>query len=389
MRIPLALLVLAILGWGGVASLAMAGLGDQPPTVGFDLALLQEGGRRVAAGASPYDPAMLAGSSPNAEDLFYSYPPPVAQAASLVAAVPLGIALAAWAMIAVGGLTLVTWLLARRAGIGDPARIVLLTIAVAPFVFPFAIAVLFGNLDAAYPLLYGAVLLAVLPGSTRAQALAGGVALAVASVAKLHPATVGVWLVARALGSAQDRSRSTIAVVGAIATAAAIIGASLVAFGAAPWIDYWSVIRAGAGADVVDPRNIAPVSLVGQLVATDPVALRVVQLVVTGAAVVAALAAAWRISDPIASFTVATVASLVVLPVTWYHHAVALIPAAVALAATRPAARPWVAAAALTATLAIGWLPATWLGIGLLLAALTRPPVRLVPMASRALAAPD
>jgi len=388
-RVRAALVLLAILGWGGLAWLALLRLADRPPTAGFDLALLLEGGQRVASGASPYDPAMLAGASPSAEDLFYSYPPPVAQAASLIAGVPLGVALAAWALVAAGGLALVAWLLARRGRSADPTIALLATMALAPFLFPFAIAVLFGNLDAAYPLLYGAVLLAVLPGSGRGAGVAAGVAVALASLAKLHPAVIGLWLLVRAIAPHAERSIARVAVVAALVTVATVVWGSLATFGIDPWTEYGSVIRAGAGADVVDPRNLAPVSLLGQLVAMDAGSLRGVQLAVTAVAAALALAAAWRIADPVASFTVATVASLVVLPVTWYHYPVALIPSAMALVLLRPPARPWVAAAALVGTLAVGWLPVTLLGVGLLMVALTRPAAPPVPMASRALATPD
>jgi len=367
-RVRAALVLLAILGWGGLAWLALSGLADQPPTTGFDLALLLEGGQRVARGASPYDPAMLAGASPSAEDLFYSYPPPVAQAASLIAGVPLGVALAGWALVAAGGLALVAWLLARRGRPADPMIALLATMALAPFLFPFAIAVLFGNLDAAYPLLYGAILLAVLPGAGRGAGLAAGVALALASLAKLHPAVIGLWLLVRAIAPHPERSTARLAVAAALTTVVVVLAGSLTTFGIDPWTEYGSVIRAGAGADVVDPRNIAPVSLLGQLVAMDAASLRLVQVAVTAVAVAVAVAAAWRIADPVASFSVATIASLVVLPVTWYHYPVALIPSAIALVLLRPAARPWVAAAALVGTLAVGWLPATWLGVAALLA---------------------
>ena len=60
--------------------------------------------------------------------------------------------------------------------------------SVAPLVLPFAVALLFGNLDAWYPLLYGALLLAVLPGASKRVGLAGGAAAAIVVIAKLDPA---------------------------------------------------------------------------------------------------------------------------------------------------------------------------------------------------------
>lgn len=45
------------------------------------------------------------------------------------------------------------------------------------------------------------------------------------------------------------------------------------------------------------------------------------------------------------------------LPVTWYHYPVALIPAAVALAVTRASSRPRIVLAAAVADLAVAFLP--------------------------------
>ena len=66
--------------------------------------------------------------------------------------------------------------MAARLAVGagyPPLPMAVRAIAVAPLVLPFAIAVLFGNLDAWYPLAYGALLLAALPGSTRRMQVAG------------------------------------------------------------------------------------------------------------------------------------------------------------------------------------------------------------------------
>ena len=92
-----------------------------PPQAGFDLSLLLDGARRVLAGQSPYDPAMLAGTSPDATSLFYSYPPPVAQAMTLLAWLPDGVVLVLWGLGATAGLALVAAAGAAPAGRPDPA----------------------------------------------------------------------------------------------------------------------------------------------------------------------------------------------------------------------------------------------------------------------------
>src|SRR5919107_3469669 len=186
-----------MLGWGGFAWLAVRLLSATPPMAGFDLELLLAAGRDVAAGRSPYDPALVAGAAPVAERLFYSYPPVVAQILSIVAGVPSPLMVTIWIASAVGALALVAVGLARRiAPDVSAAAVAASVVALSPLVFPFAIGLLFGNLDVFFPALFGLVLLGVIPGSTRRASVAGGVAAA-AAVAKLHPASIGAWLLVR------------------------------------------------------------------------------------------------------------------------------------------------------------------------------------------------
>ena len=72
-------------------------------------------------------------------------------------------------------------------------------------------------------------------------------------------------------------------------------------------------------------------------------------------AVATTVAAGRLLEDPVASFGVATIASLVVLPVTWFHYPVALLPVAIAAAArAEQAARPATVAAVVAAVVAAG-----------------------------------
>src|SRR5206468_3110493 len=56
-----AVLIAGVVGWVGLLWIAKALTAASPPT-GFDLELLLRAGRDVAAGRSPYDPALVAGS---------------------------------------------------------------------------------------------------------------------------------------------------------------------------------------------------------------------------------------------------------------------------------------------------------------------------------------
>ena len=93
------------------------------------------------------------------------YPPPVAQYLSLFASVPSTLMLIAWGLAAAVGLLAAALAIARTVGSSTPLgpspserlavqlrTVGLPVLAVAPFVFPFAIAILFGNLDAVFDL---------------------------------------------------------------------------------------------------------------------------------------------------------------------------------------------------------------------------------------------
>ena len=369
--------LLAIIGWAGLAWLTIQLYSTNPRQAGFDLELLLKAGRDVANGQSPYEPAMLAGAAPVAERLFYSYPPVVAQVMSVFAPVPSPVMFALWTASAVAGLGLVARSLAARYAAGvAPNVVALVAVAVAPLVFPFAIGLVFGNLDVFFPVLFGLVLLGVLPPTTRAASAGSGVAATIGAVSKLHPASIGLWLLARSRSAMAARR----AVVAAVVALIVVVGLSLFVGGVQPWIDYATVVRAGSGADLVDPRNAGPAAQVALLVGGGgsgaEMLARTLQIPVTIAALLATVVVALRVSDPVGSLAWAAVASLVVLPVTWYHYPSALIPfAIVAVLRARtigphgPEALGLVVAAAVVAAIGIAWLPLIYVAIGLVLVA--------------------
>jgi hypothetical protein len=356
--------------WAGLLWLGWSLWQQTPHRAGFDLSLLLDGARRVLAGQTPYDAAMLAGTSPDATSLFYSYPPPVAQAMTALAWLPDGVVLLLWGLGATAGLALAAARLAAASGRADGRGVALRAVLAAPLVLPFAIALLFGNLDAWYPLAFGALVVAVLPGSSPRTRLAGGIALGVVAVAKLHPASILVWLAARAV---VDRGGPAARVLGAATvTGVVIVAASVAVGGTGPWLDYVAVVRAGAGAAVIDGRNVGPVSMLGQVVALDAGAVRIAEVVVALLAVAASAWAGARVRDPLASVGIAIAACLVVLPVTWYHYPVALVPVGIALVLRGPGHRLALLAAATLADLAIGMAPVLWLAVAALLWAIGR-----------------
>jgi hypothetical protein len=391
-------LLIAAIGWTGLALLGATLYAQHPPRAGFDLALILEAGRRVAAGTSPYV-AGAVGQGTQVESLFYSYPPPVAQAASVIAGLPDGLLLAATGVAATLGYLAFVWAFARRLAGSAPVDAVLPALALAPFVYPFAIALLFGNIDAWFPLAYGAALLAATGGTTRWR-IGGGIAIGLVGLAKLHPAAILGWLAIRGLRDAREASRGragegdggqpvdsssstataaawpTLVVAGL--TIAAVVAASLAIWGPGPWSEYVNVLRAGTGADFVSRLNIGPASQLALLTGDDGVAARVAPAVTVAALGVTA-AAAWLLRPTTLSLSMAAAASLVVSPITWFHYPVALLPfAAAAWLLARDSGRAaWTAglliAALVVAGLSISEPVAVWLAVGLVVLA-CRPP---------------
>jgi glycosyl transferase family 87 len=290
---------------------------------------------------------------------------------TLVAGLPSVALLVLWGLAAVGGLLVVTDALRRRLNPARPRLVVLaVTAAAAPLTLPFAVGLLFGNFDVFFPLLYGAMLLAVLDPERRVRAI-GGVALAVAAL-KLHPASMGLWFPVRA---ARDRaSGGGLVVVSAIVAGVAIVLASLLLGGLQLWLDYGQVIRAGTGAVVVDARNAGIAAVIAGLVGGgDPMA-RTLHLAVGVVALVVTVWAGWRGRDPLEGFAWATAASLSTLPITWYHYPNALIPVAIAawLRADQAAigrVRAAIVGAMAVAAISIALLPLLWGAIGLVILA--------------------
>jgi hypothetical protein len=367
--------------WGVMALLGVVMFNASPRIAAFDLDLLVGAGRAVAAGRQPYDPAILAGAPPDATGLFYSYPPLVGQLLAPISGLPLGWIAIGWSVLAVAGLAAVAARIRSRLGsvaMAIPTRAVVAgTIAVSAMALPMVIAVLFGNLDAFFPALYGLVLVAAL-SSARSDQVAGGVAHALATITKVYPGALGLWFLVRFVrdrGSAEGRRWLVPAVVAAV-TAVAIVGLSVLVFGMQTWGDYATVASTAARAEIVDHRNDAPAAQIALMLGADSGVARLLHLPVLAAALVALVAAAWRVADPLESLAIAATASLFVLPISWVHYPAVLIPFGVAAVIRTPStggrARvvALLTAALVIAALSILWLPLLWVAIGLALAAI-------------------
>ena len=330
-------------GWASPGSAGCCGRTD-PPRAGFDLALLLEGARRVLAGETPYDPAMLAGASPDAVELFYSYPPPVAQAMRSSPWLPDGVVLVLWGVGATLGFgvgrrrRLAVWsgyppLPDGGAGRSPSRR----------WCCRSRSRSCSATSTPGIRSLYGALLLAALPGATPPDAARGrcrgrdhldrqappGAAAACGSRCAPGASAAGPGAACSSRPSSPDWRSSRSA-----SSSAASSRGSTTCRSCEP-------ARAPASST---PATSARSRSSGRPPARRP-ALRWIQVAVVAAAAVATVFAAVRVRDPILSVGIVVTASLVVLPVTWYHYPVALMPVAAALAIRDPRSRPWVAAA--------------------------------------------
>lgn len=408
--VRLMLLTAGIVGWAAFGLLTWQMYQSSPSKAGFDLELLIAGGRSMAAGASPYEAGML-GSSVGIADLFYSYPPIVAQFFSLFVSLPpvaiFGAAIAGASVAA----TLVGRAVAAAFGseaVGQAA--VLPLAALLPFWFPYTVGMLFGNIDIFFPALYGLVLLAaVRPNDaprSRSWEVAGALALTLAAIIKLHPAILGLWLVSR--GSLERRRGDDLRQIGpvllppswrialvATVAVAVVLSLSVAIGGLQPWFEYVTLLRTGTAVDLLDTRNLGPAAQLVLFLGFGPSFVAPIQLAILAVVVVATVAAAVRINDPLLSVACAAAASLVVLPVTWFHHFAALLPfgvAAIARGAMGDAwtkQRRWILLVAAFGIPIIGFaeLP-TWLLVPILFAAIRLSQPRESPRLERASVGP-
>ncbi len=365
--VGLAVLVGAV-GWVGVAWIGAQLLAIDPPRAGDDLRLLVDAAGRAAA-AQPLYVTVVPGMTLQAHSAFYSYPPIAAQALIPLAGLPFLVLFVGWGITATAGFLAVvrTW--------GDLDRHLLLYVAVGlPYVFPFAIALLEGNANAWFPVIFGLGILAVLRSDRRTAGIAG-VALAAGAAAKLHPASVGLWWLIRWLRDGRRGSAGTVVAAGVVA-GGAILLLSILVGGTGPWIDYLAFLRSGTQTtNLVDPLNIGPASQVALLFNGSEATARLLQVPVTLAAIVVTIAAGARLSDSIEGLAWAVTASLILLPVTWFHYAAALVPFAV-VAVTRRERAPHpgrvsalVVGAMAMAAFAILAPVTVWLAVALILAA--------------------
>ena len=108
--------------------------------------------------------------------------------------------------------------------------------------------------------------------------------------------------------------------------AGVLVGLSVLLGGAGIWGEYLRVAAVMSGADLVDPRNAGLAAQLVIFMGGDNGLVRLVHVPVALAAVAVTGWAALARRDPLESLAWAAAASLLILPVTWYHYPAALLP---------------------------------------------------------------
>ncbi|MDP8903758.1 MAG: DUF2029 domain-containing protein [Chloroflexota bacterium] len=200
---------------------------------GYDFSAYWLAGRRVLDGAALYTQAQLSGGYLPQEPFLYLYPPLLAVLVTPLSALFADYRSAMWLWAAGGALLAgaTVWLVARDAGIVRRDALVVLvatTFALAPVVFEL----IMGNVHLLLLALLGAAWVGLRRGSSAGD-YAAGVTIAIATLIKVFPVLLVLWLVL------SGRWRAVAALVFA---AAATVTVTLPITGIEPWLQYPRVV---------------------------------------------------------------------------------------------------------------------------------------------------
>ena len=312
---------------------------------GYDFSAYWSAAGRLLDGLSPYDAHQLAGVYSPQQQFLYLYPPPLAAAATPLAALfPTDYRAAAWVWTALGAVLLVASVLAvasvERLSERFPAlsgRGVWLLVAGALAFPPVVGELVLGNV---HLLLLGLLTLAWLGirrNNGRGEWIAG-LAVGVAAVIKVFPGLLLFWFLL------QRRYRAALGVVvGAVVVALVALPLT----GIQPWLDYPAVL-ANLGPPVDTRDTLAPTVWLGEVTGFD-IARVVITLIGLGIIEWTGQrrGKAMAIPDDPAtarSFAIAVTVSVLIAPALYHHYlALLVLPMVLGLAAGVPL--PWLAGA--------------------------------------------
>ena len=288
---------------------------------GYDFSAYWAAGRHLLDGRPIFDAYQLAGSYPGQGDFLYLNPPVLAALVSPLSALfPTDFhpAYAIWVGLGLAVFTAATWCLASRV-----SRTGLLPAALSPLVLTAAMLALpsvsgelvNGNVDFFLAGLFAVAWWGIARADTAGERWAG-IALGVATLIKIFPALVILWLLLR------GRYR---AVGWAIAAAAALAVVSVPITGTEPWLQYPAVLLNMGGA-VDTTFALAPSTWLAPLLGAVPARLIVNLACVT----IVVWVARWAAIG--VGFGASIVAALLITPLLWAHYlTIAVVPFLIAL----------------------------------------------------------
>jgi alpha-1,2-mannosyltransferase len=296
---------------------------------GYDFSAYWLAARHVLDGVPIYADWQLAGQYSPQQQYLYLYPPFLAVAMTPLAAIfPSDYRLAnlVWAVFGAIVAAVVVAAVARREGIGSRRDTVLLVAGA--FAFPPLIGELvMGNVHLLLLGLLGGAWLA-LRDERRSIGAIAGILIGVATLIKLFPGLVIVWLLLRGRYGPALWSLATIVALAVVALPVTAVGA---------WLDYPMVLL-NLGPPVDTRDTLAPIVWLSSFMPS-----LVARVVVVVAMVAAVVWAARNTAEPV-SFAVTVTASILIAPALYQHYlAILVLPLLLALRWAPP--WTWVAVA--------------------------------------------
>jgi hypothetical protein len=289
---------------------------------GYDFAAYWLAGQNLLAGEPLYSHGQLIGAYPPQQQFLYLYPPLLATIVAPLAGLFTDYRAAMWLWAGGGAVVtaLVTWAIARDAGVQERRAVLLLVAAV--FALPLVtFELIMGNVHLLLLGLLGTAWLGLQRQSVRGDLVAGA-AISAATLVKIFPVVLLLWVFL------SGRWRAGVA---ALVAGLAMVAVTLPFSGIDAWLDYIRVL-----ANLGPPRDLwsslAPSSLLAEWI--DHGVARVL------AASVGLVLVAWaaRRKPPATGFALAVTVSLLVVPTLYPHYlALSTLPLLLAALHVRPA----------------------------------------------------
>jgi hypothetical protein len=290
---------------------------------GYDFSAYWAAAANVLTGNPIYSAEQLAGTYSPQQQYLYLYPPFFAVAMTPFAAVFDDYRVANWVWAGIGALLVVaTVRLVDRSERITSGRDGWLLVGAA-FAFPPVVGELvMGNVHLLLLALFAGSWAALRrPDAGRSAAILAGVLIGIATLIKIFPAVLILWLVLR---------RRWTSAFAAVAAMSVLVIATLPVIGLQPWLDYPTVLL-NLGAPIDTRDTVAPIVWLSSIV---PPA--VARLLVVGAGLAIVAGTSQRRSEAV-SYAVAVAVSVLIAPALYHHYlAILVLPLLLAIRSAPP-----------------------------------------------------